>query len=256
MHETLNDETLQMFVEDAEKELAHAEKCLLQIQESGKTIDQNLQENILRPIHSIKTGAVFIGLKNIKELAHKIEIILDMILRNEIVPDKGVIDVLFNAFGCLKDLCLNVSQSEQVDISDNLLVLRELACRHLTGEEQKTLEKDVQVPLPSAQDHFVVSRFDLRQGIKSGKSLYCVQCDLIYDVHRRHKTPMDMLKDLQQCGKIIDIKLDLFAAGSLEDEQIIPKLPMFVLLSTSQRSDLISKNLGLRVEAVQQIKIN
>ncbi|NQU63969.1 MAG: Hpt domain-containing protein, partial [SAR324 cluster bacterium] len=52
----LDDETLQMYVEESKEHLETIESDLLEIEQSGETIDEDLVNKVFRAAHSIKGG--------------------------------------------------------------------------------------------------------------------------------------------------------------------------------------------------------
>ena len=74
-----DDETLRLYVEESIEHLADIENDLLAIEKAGADINEELVNKVFRAAHSIKGGAGFMGLNNIKELSHKMENVLGMI---------------------------------------------------------------------------------------------------------------------------------------------------------------------------------
>jgi two-component system chemotaxis sensor kinase CheA len=109
----LDDETLRMYIEESREHLADIENDLLAIEEAGANIDEHLVNKVFRAAHSIKGGAGFMGLDNIKELGHKIESVLGLIRSREIVPNPEVINIVLLAFDRLRELINNTDQSNE-----------------------------------------------------------------------------------------------------------------------------------------------
>ena len=90
----LDDETLLIFIEEAKEHLMTIETDLLEIEQGGEVIDEGIVNRVFRAAHSIKGGASFLGLDQIKELSHKIENVLDMVRNYELVPNSELINIL------------------------------------------------------------------------------------------------------------------------------------------------------------------
>jgi len=88
----MDDETLQMYVEEAGEHLEDIESDLLAIEQDGVDLDEELVNKVFRAAHSIKGGAGFLGLTAIKELSHKIENILDMVRNRQMVPTPDIVN--------------------------------------------------------------------------------------------------------------------------------------------------------------------
>lgn len=119
----MDDETLQMYVEEASEHLGDIENDLLAIEQAGRDIDEELVNKVFRAAHSIKGGAGFLGLTRIKDLGHKIENVLDMIRNRELAPDPEVVNVVLLAFDKLRDMIQNVAESNDADIGEHLAAL-------------------------------------------------------------------------------------------------------------------------------------
>jgi two-component system chemotaxis sensor kinase CheA len=63
-------ETLEIFLEDAREHLSGIENDFLAIEAAGAAVDVALVNKVFRAVHSIKGGAGFLGLDAIKDLAH------------------------------------------------------------------------------------------------------------------------------------------------------------------------------------------
>ena len=79
-------ETLQIFLEDAREHLSGIEKDFLAIEAAGSAVDVALVNKVFRAVHSIKGGAGFLGLDAIKELAHAMENLLNLMRNGALVP--------------------------------------------------------------------------------------------------------------------------------------------------------------------------
>ena len=56
--------------------------------------------------------------------------------------------------------------------------------------------------------------FDFDNAFKSAKSVYLVEFDLLHDIQRKGKAPLEVLKTLMQYGAILDTAFDLASAGT------------------------------------------
>ena len=235
-----DDEILQSYVEESQEHLTDVENDLLVIEEAGADIDIDLVNKVFRTAHSLKGGAGFMGLNNIKELAHKMENVLGMVRSREMIPTPHVVNVLLSAFDKLKELVSHVDRSNEIDISEHIETLTRLTTEALPEEEKESLSKMVDICLPDGHTVFTVSEFDISQALKGGKFLYLVQYDLIHDVQNKGKTPLEVLTAMQKSGIIVESKVDIAAVGSLDDEAFSNRLPFLVLFATIIDPDVIS----------------
>ena len=96
-----DDETLQMYLEESLEHLADIENDILAIEADGADINEDLVNKVYRAAHSIKGGAGFMGLTNIKDLTHEMENILGKIRSREMIPDSGIANALLTAADAL-----------------------------------------------------------------------------------------------------------------------------------------------------------
>ena len=227
-----NDETLQMYVEESQEHLADIESDLLAIEQGGADIDEELVNKVFRAAHSIKGGAGFMGLTNIKELSHKIENVLGMVRSREMVPNPEVVNILLLASDALTNLMSNVVESNDIDVSEHIEALVRLAEGALPEEGKDSMSNMVDIGFPDDKVVFSVAEFDLQQARAGGKFVYLVEFDLIHDVHEKGKTPLDVLRELEKTGLILEAEMKVEGVGSLEEETLTNRLPFLILYST------------------------
>ncbi len=81
-----------------------------------------------------------------------------------------------------------------------------------------------------------------------GKAIFLLRFDLIHDVHRLGKTPLDIITALIEKGEILDSTIDVLSVGTLDSESPGDDVPYFVLyasaLSLREIVDLLELPLG------------
>lgn len=226
-----DDETMRLYVEESREYLADLEADLLRMEECGAAIDEELVNRVFRAAHTIKGGAGFFGLTTIQALAHKVENILDMVRSRELVPNPEIINLLLIAFDRLRELINDVEHSNEQDVSDHVAGLVALAEGNLPPSQKASVDRLIDVPDAHGPTGLTVSEFDLRHIAKAGEYLYVVAYDLLDDIHRKGKTPFDLVRGLTGCGRIMQVSLDLAAPGDLDDE-LTGQLPLRVLYAS------------------------
>ena len=139
---------------------------------TGADIDEELVNNVFRAAHSIKGGAGFMGLSAIKELSHKIENLLGFIRNREVVPEPGVISILLKAFDTLRDMINNVTNSNQMDISQHVRALVDIAAESVPDFSDACVDVTIQIVLPDGRNVLAASSYELDQAKKEGKNCY------------------------------------------------------------------------------------
>jgi two-component system, chemotaxis family, sensor kinase CheA len=247
-----DDHIFQLFIDDARDHLADIEACLMDVERGDA--DDELVNKIFRAAHSIKSGAGFLGLENIRDLSHKLENLLHLVRNKERGVTTRLINVLFQGFDRLRALVEQSQDSNAQDISGILASLSELTAENLSSEDQQAIAASVTIRLPDHTPIFVEDLFSLRQSLKGDKLLYLVNYDLIHDVHARGKTPLDIISAMESSGLIIDCKMDLAAVGDLDDP-VTNAIPFYVLFATIVEPDVISYLFALDSERIAQVDL-
>lgn len=233
-----DDETLQMYIEESLDHLADIESDLLTIEEAGENIDLDLVNNVFRAAHSIKGGAGFMGLTTIKDLAHHLENVLGLVRNKELIPDSEIISVLLKGFDELETLLNNIESSNDTDVSDHITALENVTRKSLPEEKQDMVAEIVDIVLEDGRIFPQVSLFEIEQYKSEGKNLFLVEYDLIHDIQRKDKNPIEVLKSLQKTGTIIDSRIDFDSVGTLSESSGPTRIPFQVLFASIIEYDM------------------
>lgn len=248
-----DEESLQMYVEESLEHMANIENNLLEIEKGGENADPEIVNEVFRAAHSIKGGAGLMGLNNIKELSHKVENVLGMIREKKIIPDPNIISVVLSAFDKLYEMVVNIRESEEMDISEELVSLSGLTSASLPPSKKKDSVKMVGVTLPgSDKTLFTMSRLELDNAKKGGRDLYIIELDLMKDIHEQDKSLMEMLKTLSVSGDILDSTLSIESVGTL-DEAPPDKIPFLVLYASRIGEDILHSLFDVPKHQVRKI---
>lgn len=248
-----NDETLRLYVEESLEHLADIENDLLAIEEDGADIDEDLVNKVFRAAHSIKGGAGFMGLNNIKELSHKMENVLGMIREREMIPNPEIVNILLLASDSLRNLLNNVDSSNEIDISGHVESLVALTAESLPDEEKEDVSNKVKIAFPDGKPIFEVSQYDISKAIKKGNYIYLVEYDLIHDIHEKDRTPTDYLKKIEEGGAIFECKIDLDTVGGLDSANIENRIPFFVLFATILEPGMVNALFDVEEEKIWEL---
>ena len=231
------DETLQVYIDESIEHLADIENDLLAIEEAGADLDEDLVNKVYRAAHSIKGGAGFMGLTNIKDLTHEMENILGMIRSREMVPNSEVINILLLASDVLRNLVNNLSTSNEVDILEHIEALKAIAqgTSSQKTEEPVPMEAssgEADISFPGGEPVFKVAINDFSDIRAEGKCIYLIEMELIQDIHEKDKTPSGLLDEMLNTGSILDSKIDVDAVGELEEEGPPKRIPFVALFAS------------------------
>ena len=235
------DETMQIFIDESLEHLADIQNDLLAIEADGADIDENLVNKVYRAAHSIKGGAGFMGLTNIKNLTHEMENILGKIRSREMVPNAEITNILLLASDALVNLINNITQSNDIDISTHIESLLSITTGVLAKKEEvvetdtgelDVFPESVLISFPDQMTGFEIKKDMISEGRKGGKYIYLIQFDLIHDIHTKNKTPSDIIDDMCSTGIILDKQIDIDTVGFLREKELPEQFPFTVLFAT------------------------
>lgn len=245
-----SDETIRIFLDESREHLADIETDLLAVEQGGANIDVELVNKVFRAAHSLKGGAAFFGFANMKELAHKIENVLDLVRSKQLVPNPEIINILLLSFDKLREMVNNVDASHGMDITEFVVSLAGLASSTLPKSRKDSIVKTRDVKLPGGRTVMQALEFDLDHASQGGKFVYLIEYDLIHDAQRIGKTPYDIVKDLLEGGQVLECVIDVAGVGTLDDDGPINKVPFFVLYATIAEPEMMAALLELGPERI------
>ncbi len=255
-----DEETLQMYVEESREHLADIENDILAIEECGENIDEELVNKVFRAAHSIKGGAGFMGLNNIKELSHKMENVLGMIRDGKLTPNAEITNILLEASDVLREMINDVQNSNDVDISQHVEALNTITESTTPAKEEEPEKVETaEAPGPAETETKKEFLFDIEpekvnKAIQKGNFIYIVNCDLISDVEQKGKTLNEFLSGINDCGQILDCYVDTDSAGTLENFLPANSFPLKVLFASIIEPDLITTVFDIDDDKLTTIK--
>jgi chemotaxis protein histidine kinase CheA len=98
------DELQQIFLEEATEYLEKLNEDLLELDKVADTQQPDLVNRVLRGSHTIKGSAAMVQLRNISDLAHKMEDSLQLVRDKNLKASKALIDVLFQSADAIGDM--------------------------------------------------------------------------------------------------------------------------------------------------------
>jgi two-component system, chemotaxis family, sensor kinase CheA len=249
------DETLRLYVEESLEHLSNIENDLLTIESDGADINEELVNKVFRAAHSIKGGAGFMGLDNIKELSHKMENVLGMIREREMIPDPEIVNILLLASDKLRNLLKNVSESNSVDISEHVEALISLASSMMPVKTKKETSNLVNIVL-EGNTIFIVSKKEILNARNKGYFIYLVELDLIGDMHEKESSPMGFINKIQESGNLFDCKLDIEAVGDLQGSAMTERIPFIILFGTILEPSMVNALFDIDEKYIFEVKEN
>ncbi|MEW6077672.1 MAG: chemotaxis protein CheW [Thermodesulfobacteriota bacterium] len=248
-----DEESLKMYVEESLEHMSNIESNLLAIEKAGDKADAEIVNEVFRAAHSIKGGAGLMGLNNIKDLAHKVENVLGLVREKKIIPDTSIISIVLSAFDKLNSMINNIRESEEVDISEEVVSLTGLTTASLPEAKKSSVGQPVHIlDREGGKAVFTITRYDFNEATKGGRELYIIKWDLIQDIHDHEKSLMDMTKSISTSGNVIDTAIDIERVGTL-DAAVPNQVPFLILYSTMIGEDILPALFNVSKKNVRKI---
>ncbi len=266
-------EILNAFIEESLDHLDGIEDDLLNIEEAGENFNEALVNKVFRAVHTIKGGAGFLGMKTLEELAHNSENVMGKIRDKELIPTPGIISTLLNAMDTLSALLNDLENSNDVDISNEVVALNAIFTGEAPPEDNTREDKSSPAPhspevstdeKPAPQiidvstssstegpllqiEQSVIDDFLIR-----GSYLYIVQYKLDSDIKAKGKTYAKILEELKDTGDIIAANIDNDDKSSAKTIKNDDNLLIFIV-ATILTKDLLASFINVDPEQIQQI---
>jgi two-component system chemotaxis sensor kinase CheA len=248
-----DDELLELFLEESRESLDGIEGDLLSIEAAGADIDDDLVNKVFRAIHSVKGGAGFFDLDKVRTLSHTMENVLGLIRNHELIPEKQVVGALLEGADELVSMINNVSQIDEMDISETAAKLDALTRADGAAAE----------PAPSALKVCVAGRalFELqpseletaKRAEHGGEHVYLLTYDLLADIQRKGRNPIQVINELIELVLVLDARVDLDAVGMLEDYGAGATIPFLALVATQMEGALLAELQELDISRVNLV---
>jgi len=246
MADLLDDETLQIFLEEARDHLADIETDLVAIESDGGPIDSELVNKVFRGIHSIKGGAGFFGLERLKSLAHVLESTLNKIRNEELSPTRAVVNAMLQAADVITNMVADAANSNTVDISLPLQALKDID--EASPSSQAPLRE---LSVQDGHAIFQVSDADIDRYTKGGKYLYILEYDLVRDIDAKGSSPWQLFSELEKTGFLVETHLTIDNEGEIEAS--VDSIPFYALFATVLDASLMEEFTGLPAEQIHLV---
>jgi two-component system, chemotaxis family, sensor kinase CheA len=194
------------FIVESKEHLETIEDDLLTLERQQEAPERGLVDKLFRAMHSIKGGAGFIGLKNINNLAHRMETLLALVRSGEIKPTQPIVEVLLKGADQINVMLDDLEHSNDLDIAVMLGNLDQL----LESKASPQIQQQRATPAPIQEREtkkaypFTVSQFDLKNRKPENSFLFVLQFDLSHMARSGGQSPVALVRDLLRAGEIID----------------------------------------------------
>ncbi|MCR5885958.1 chemotaxis protein CheW [Rhizobacter sp. J219] len=218
----------QVFFEEAGENLDRMEQLLLDF--DVEAADDEEMNAIFRCAHSIKGGAATFGFKDVAELTHQMETLLDKLRRHELEPTPAMVDVLLQSGDALRAQLgrhQNGGEGNELDTTELLFNIRAMSAGEapmVAAPAVAAAPAPVAAPAPAA----AVESTAAPAAVKEGARMLELRVGPM-DKPEQANNILDLFKEITDLGTIEPLDNGMAADG----------VRRFKVCTTSSDSDLL-----------------
>lgn len=130
------------FIEESTEIIESLDKELLKLEKDPG--DKELLNSIFRSMHTLKGSAGFLNFGTIKDLAHKLENLLDKLRNGKLKVNSKIMDALLSGLDYLKSMVKKVieEQNDEIDIEEISELVRKIDSEEIEGKLKETIKEE------------------------------------------------------------------------------------------------------------------
>ncbi len=140
------DELTEVFVEESQEIVENLDKDVLELEKYVGTPDLNkeLLNNIFRYVHTLKGNSGLAGADKLRDLAHKMESLLDKLRKEKMSLTAVMVDILFEGIDKIKSILQEVigGEDQGVEVEDLIEQLEQVLSGKTVESPKPTVQKE------------------------------------------------------------------------------------------------------------------
>ncbi|MBD3346532.1 MAG: hypothetical protein GF401_15870 [Chitinivibrionales bacterium] len=272
-----DDEMILELVAESREHLSEIEPDLLELEQKGSNVSDELLNRIFRAVHSIKGGFGFYGKKTIVELSHSMENVLSRLRDRELTIDAEITDALLEGIDKLRVLL------DDIDVSDEASIEKEVAAlapylkenvkgktstakeskpkaqrkttgkkgRSASGKKTESKAEESEDPLAGVRKlHSDITEECIQEAVRNGQMLYQVTVTPSDNIINSDKSFKEVVATWENFGPVISTTppREVLEKSSPSDD--ILQKDISVIIATVLEPDLIAEALGIGEEQI------
>ena len=248
-------EMLRDLVVESRDHLSAIEPDLLELEQKGSAVSDDLINRVFRAVHSIKGGFGFFGIEHVTKLSHAMENVMSRIRDKKLVISSPITDAMLVGVDKLRALIDDVDNAEQIAIDAEVARLQPFleAKPAIESPMVKAVVSELDSQDSILSKHPDIDRNAMVEAIKNGKLLYQVTVNSRTDLTDKNLSPMSLFVKWETMGEILDVALDIDSiigiAGSSKRELVYS-----IIYASVLEPDLISTGVEVPQEQVYTIE--
>ena len=254
-------EMLNELIIESREHLASVEPDLLELEQHGADVSEELINRVFRAVHSIKGGFGFFGIERVTTLAHSMENSLSRVRNKTLTVSSELTDALFTGIDKLRLLLDDIDNADRMTIDEELAKLAPFvedtaatvslaAGKPPAPAAEKSLLLELDRNIRSK--HQDLSDTQVIDSVKNGRLLYQIILRSHTDLEARSLTPIDLFEEWDKIGMVLDIVLDFDTITGL-DGCTANELTYSAILASVLEPDLISTATGIPSEQIYHL---
>ena len=251
-------EMLNELIVESRDHLSEIEPDLLELEQKGSAISDELINRIFRAVHSIKGGFGFFGVEHVTKLSHAMENIMSKVRDKKLPITPEVTDALLKGVDKLRVMLDDVSNAEAISIDSELLGLAPFLdekAKSPSSAKKAADARDLNLDAAMRRKHADLTQDQILEAVRNGKFLYQIAVNSRSDLVDKNITPLVLIEMWEKFGDILDISLDFDniagIAGSTEKE-----IMYSIVCATVLEPDLVSAGTGIPVEQIYTVDLS
>ncbi len=142
----------EIFFQEMREVFEHIDSCILILERTPG--DLEIIKNLFREVHTLKGSSGVFGLREIADLTHHAEDLLDRMREGKLNPGEEVFSSLLRCFDRLKEMMTACENRQDLSIFNNDDIVRQLSSfKEVTGEQLKSKAESGEIaPLPNIEN--------------------------------------------------------------------------------------------------------
>lgn len=200
-------EMLNELIMESREHLEKIEPDLLQLEEKGSDVPDELINSVFRAVHSIKGGFGFFGIDTIVNLSHAMENVMSRIRDKKLIVSSEVSEALLQGVDRLRVLIDDVAHSDSIPIAEELEKLSPFLEPDIKKDKNQIkndevdlsdIDQDIRERHPSFGDKQIL------EAVRTGNFIYQVTVDPKKDIADKKLSYATMFTHWDKFGSIVD----------------------------------------------------
>lgn len=249
----VDDSLIADFITESREHLNEIEPDLLQLEQQGEHVSQEIVNRVFRAIHSIKGGASFLAFEALKSLSHAMENVLMLIRNGDLKASGEIVDPLLRAVDILRVMLDDIGNSDAIPIQAEVDQLNGILSAH--GKGPKTASAPADSDMESAAGALMSMQLDLpdpdalRACLRDGMRFFCVGVEPARDIQGKNRVAYDVVAELNAVGKCLatSIPLPRIEANDIDENGF------HALAASVLEKDMLSMGVGIPETSIDEI---